>query len=101
MKTLQFDREKKANDVMVECADGWLSVYRKCAYCIHCSGVRLVNKRIMENPIKKRLQEVKRGFAADDDLLNAGIMFNTLIRDGDAIECDDDRNEGYYPLYRL
>jgi hypothetical protein len=55
----------------------------------------------MENPIKKRLQEVKRGFAADDDLLNAGIMFNTLIRDGDAIECDDDRNEGYYPLYRL
>ena len=100
MKTLEFDREKKPNDVMVECADGWLSVYRYCAYCIHCSGIR-VGRRVMPSPQKQRLEGVRRGVATDEDLFNAQMMYNTLIRDGSAVECDDDKNEGYRPLYKI
>ena len=100
MKTLPFKREESRDEVKVECADGWVSVYRKCAYCIHCAGVR-VGKRIFPAPQKEKIKGIKRGSGSDEDLLNAAIMFNTLIRDGDAIECDDDENEGYSPLYRL
>jgi len=31
--------------------------------------------------------------------MNAAMMFNTLIRDGHAIACDDDANAGYAALY--
>lgn len=100
MKTLPFKRIEEKNDVHVECADGWLSVYRKCAYCKHCAGVR-VGKRLFPSPQREKMKAVKRGFGADEDLMNAAIMYNTYIRDGSAIECDDDRNEGYQSMYRI
>jgi hypothetical protein len=31
--------------------------------------------------------------------MNAAMMFNTLVRDGAAIECSDDANHGYEGLY--
>jgi hypothetical protein len=45
------------------------------------------------------LNDVRRGTAADENLMNAAMMFNSLIRDGAAIECDDDGNCGYEGLY--
>jgi hypothetical protein len=27
------------------------------------------------------------------------MMFNTYVRDGTAVECDDDADEGYNPRY--
>lgn len=98
MKTLPFKREEARNDVLVECADGPLSVYRKCGMCRHCAGVR-VGKRVIPSPQRQKVDGVRRGTVADDDLLNAQIMFNTLVRDGEAIECDDDGNEGFRSLY--
>jgi hypothetical protein len=100
MKTLPFKREESKNDVLVECADGWLSVYRNCAYCVHCAGVR-VGKRLLPSPQRQKMEAVKRGATGDEDLLNAALMFNTLVRDGDAIECDDDANKGFRTMYRL
>lgn len=99
MKSLPFTRPEGKDDVLVECADGWLSVYRKCNACIHCSGVR-VGKRVMPSPLRKRMEEVKRGRAPDEALQEALIMYNTLIRDGNAIECDDDENEGFRTMYQ-
>lgn len=98
MKTLPFHRDEKKQQVAVDCADGRLSVYRFCAFCVHCSGIRVRN-RVLPSPQKQALTDIKTKAASDDALLNAAMMFNTLIRDGEAIECDDDANEGFVPLY--
>jgi hypothetical protein len=98
MKQLALKRVETRNDVLVDCADGEVSVYRKCAYCRHCSGV-LVGKRVMPSPQKKQLEGVRKGSSQDEDLLNAAIMFNTLIRDGTVLMCDDDENKGFESMY--
>ncbi len=100
MKTLPFKRIPEKNDVQVECVEGWVSVYRKCAYCRHCSGVR-VGKRVFPSPQKEKLTAVQRGMGVDEDLMNAQIMFNTYVRDGSAIECDDEGDEGFRSMYQF
>ena len=49
----------------------------------------------------KRLvaDEIRRGTAPDENLMQAMMMFNTYVRDGSAVECDDDEGEGYAPRY--
>lgn len=98
MKTLPFQREEKKERVMVECADGMVSVHTRCAYCRHCVGVRVRN-RVIPAPQKQALQDVRRGVGMDEVLLNAAMMFNSLVRDGSALECDDDTNEGFRSLF--
>ena len=98
MKTLAFHREDKKQQVMVDCADGPLSVYRYCAFCVHCAGVR-VGGRVMYSPQKQAMNDMHSRGAGDEVLLQAAMMFNTLIRDGSAIECDDDANRGFQSLY--
>jgi hypothetical protein len=98
MKTLPFQRDEKKNRVTVTCADGEVSVYSHCAYCRHCRGVQERN-RVVPTPQMQVLNDIRRGVAADENLMNAAMMFNTLIRDGSAIECDDDGNSGYLGLY--
>ncbi|MFA6331912.1 MAG: hypothetical protein WCX22_03075 [Methanoregula sp.] len=98
MKSLPFQRDEKKNRVTVGCADGEVSVYSHCAYCRHCTGV-LTGSRVVPTPQWQALNDLKRGVAADENLMNAAMMFNTLIRDGSAIECDDDGNKGYLGLY--
>jgi hypothetical protein len=99
MKTLPFHRDAKKDQVTVDCADGAVSVYSKCAYCIHCRGAH-VAKRVMPTPQAQAYLDIGRGTAPDESLMNAALMFNTLIRDGSAIECDDDANEGYRSRYQ-
>jgi hypothetical protein len=98
MKTLQFQRDEKKSRVMVDCAEGNVSVYSHCAYCKHCIGIR-VGKRLAPTPQVQALADVRRGSAEDDVLMNAAMMFNTLVRDGTAVECDDDANEGFRKLF--
>ncbi|MDI6717998.1 MAG: hypothetical protein QMD46_00080 [Methanomicrobiales archaeon] len=98
MKSLPLNRTEQGDQVTVECADGEVSVYTRCAYCIHCEGVR-VGRRVMPAPLKQALQDLKRGTAQDESVFSAAMMFNTLIRDGSAIECNDDANEGFRSLY--
>jgi hypothetical protein len=98
MKTLSFLRDEEKNRVTVECAGGQVSVYSHCAYCRHCLGV-MMGSRTVPMPQMQVLNDVRRGTAADENLMNAAMMFNSLIRDGAAIECDDDGNCGYEGLY--
>jgi hypothetical protein len=98
MKTLPLDREDESKRVTVGCAEGVVSVYTHCAYCRHCEGV-VVRKRVMPSPIPQALSDIRRGVAPDDVMLNAAMTFNTLIRDGSAIYCSDDINEGFRSLY--
>lgn len=98
MKTLEFVRDEKKSRVTVACADGMVSVYSKCAYCRHCTGV-VVGKRVSPAPQKEALNAMRKGTGSDDSLMTAAMMFNTLVRDGNAIACDDDANAGYLKLY--
>jgi len=98
MKTLPFQRDEKKNRVTVACADGDISVYSHCAYCRHCKGI-WVGKRLVPSPQAQALSDLKRGSAGDDTLMNAAMMFNTLIRDGASIDCDDDENQGFQRMY--
>jgi hypothetical protein len=98
MKTLPFQRDEKKNRVTVTCADGDISVYSHCAYCRHCKGI-WVGKRLVPSPQTLALSDLKKGSADDDTLMNAAMMFNTLIRDGSSLDCDDDENQGFRSLY--
>jgi hypothetical protein len=98
MKSLPFQRDEGKNRVTVTCADGDVSVYSRCAYCRHCKGVKAGN-RVVPTPQQQALNDVRRGVASDDNLMNAAMMFNTLVRDGSAIECDDDENQGFLGMY--
>ncbi|MDD1677833.1 MAG: hypothetical protein LUO93_01445 [Methanomicrobiales archaeon] len=99
MKTLAFHPDERKQHVTVDCADGELSVYRYCAFCAHCAGVR-VGGRMVPSPQKQAMNEVRNRGGGDEALLQAAMMFNTLVRDGTAIECDDDANQGFRSLYR-
>jgi hypothetical protein len=98
MKTLQFQRDEKKDRVTVSCSGGEKSVYSHCAYCRHCCGVRVGN-RLVPTPQSQTLIEVRRGKVDDESLMTAAMMFNTLVRDGTALECDDDENTGFVGLY--
>ncbi len=98
MKILPLQRDEKKNRVTVSYAEGNVSVYSHCAYCEHCNGVQKAS-RIVPTPQRQALNDMKRGSAADEILMNAAMMFNSLIRDGTAIECDDDAGDGYARLY--
>jgi hypothetical protein len=94
MKTLPFHRDEKKNRVTVTCADGEISVYSHCAYCRRCKGI-WVGKRLVPTPQAQALSDLKRGSAGDDTLMNAAMLFNTLIRDGLSVECEDTGNQGF------
>jgi len=98
MKTLPLQRDEKKGRVTVACTDGNISVYSRCAYCRHCKGVRMGN-RLEPSPQSQALSEVRKGVGSDDALMNAAMMFNTLVRDGSAIECSDNENIGFASLY--
>ncbi|NMB79660.1 MAG: hypothetical protein GYA23_11270 [Methanomicrobiales archaeon] len=98
MKTLPFQRDEKKNRVTVACADGDVSVYSNCAYCRSCTGVRVGN-RVSPTPQAQALSDIRKGRSSDDNLMNAAMLFNSLVRDGSAIECADDRNEGFSRMY--
>lgn len=98
MKTLEFVRDTKKDRVTVACADGMVSVSSKCAYCRHCTGI-VVGKRVAPAPQKEALDAIRNGTGSDESLMTAAMMFNTLVRDGNAIACDDDANTGFLKLY--
>ena len=98
MKTLVFQRNNKNNRVTVACHQGDISVHSYCAYCRHCKGV-VVGTRVAPSPQSRALIDIRKGATSDDTLMDAAMMFNSLIRDGTAIACDDDGNSGYSALY--
>mgnify|MGYP000891370409 FL=1 len=100
MKTLSMTKDASGNRATVECATGEVSVYTKCAFCEHCKGIK-VGPRMYPAPQEQVQKGMKRGSASDDALMTAALQFNQLVRDGSAIECADDKNQGFRPRYRL
>lgn len=98
MKILEFHRDDASDRVTVACADREVSVHSHCGYCRHCAGVR-VGKRTIPTPQRQALSGVRLGGNPDENLLNAAMMFNTLVRDGTAVECEDDAGEGFASMY--
>ncbi|MDD3621451.1 MAG: hypothetical protein PHQ81_03500 [Methanofollis sp.] len=98
MKTLEFHRDEEKGRVTVTCATGEVSVYSHCAYCKHCNGIQ-VGKRVLPSPPQK-LVRGPRGMGFDEELLNAAMMFNSLVRDGEAISCNDKEGVGFTSMYR-
>ncbi len=87
--------------VKVMCADKEeVSVYSMCALCIHCEGFT-VGRREMPNPQKTVVEEITSGKVRGDPeeaVLNALMTFNLFVRDGSALLCSDDKNEGFRSL---
>ena len=75
-----------------------VSVYSRCANCAHCEGV-IVGRREMPHPQKKAIENMKYGGGGDEELQNAAMTFNLFIRDGSALLCSDEKNEGFRSLY--
>ena len=98
MKTLPFQRDPAKNQVNVDCAGGSVSVYSSCAYCRYCRGIHMSN-RLVPPPQIKALADIREHGASDEILMTAAMQFNTLVRDGSAIECADEKNEGYQRLF--
>jgi hypothetical protein len=98
MKTLAFERDGQKDRVTVACAEGPVSVHSKCSFCRHCKGV-YIGKRMAPSPQADALNGIRSGTGADENLMNAAMMFNTLVRDGQAIACDDDAMAGFAGLY--
>ncbi|MDV2481704.1 hypothetical protein F8E02_06730 [Methanoculleus sp. Wushi-C6] len=99
MKTLEFHRDGAGDRVTVTCADREVSVHSHCGYCRHCAGVR-VGRRTIPTPQRQALSGMGGSPNPDESLLNAAVMFNTLVRDGSAIECEDDAGKGFCSMYR-
>lgn len=98
MKTLELQKDQVKGSAKVACVQGLVSAYSDCAYCRHCTGVR-VGRRVIQTPQSQAFKEIRRGMAPDENLMNAALMFNTYVRDGSAIECDDADSTGFQPMY--
>ncbi|MFH0967127.1 MAG: hypothetical protein V1862_05540 [Methanobacteriota archaeon] len=99
MKSLLILRDTETIKVQVECAAGKLAVHTKCAFCIHCKGVK-VGARIMPSPYDTISSQIRTGAMPPEALMEAALQFNTLVRDGTEIACDDEAGVGYTPRFR-
>jgi hypothetical protein len=99
MKSLQILRETETDKVQVECAAGKLPVHTRCAICIHCKGIK-VGSRIMPSPYDTISAQIRTGAMPPEAMMEAALQFNTLVRDGTEIACDDDAGVGYTPRFR-
>jgi hypothetical protein len=99
MKTLEIHRAEKSRNDSVDCATGGAPVYRQCASCSHCKGV-VVGGRVIPAPQARAWTDIMNHAVPDEALMSAAMQYNTLVRDGSAITCDDEAGEGYRPLYR-
>jgi hypothetical protein len=99
MKSLPILRDSASDKVQVECAAGKLAVHTRCAYCIHCKGVK-IGARVMPSPYDTMSSKIRSGAMPPEALMEAALQFNTLVRDGSDIACDDDANAGYTPRFR-
>lgn len=99
MKSFPFIRESTSDRVYVECASGKLPVHTRCAYCIHCKGIQL-GARIMPSPYEQSAIQIRTGSMPPESLMDAAMQFNSLVRDGTALACDDDSEEGYTQRFK-
>ena len=55
--------------------------------------------RLWRSLISTTQDGIQKGLTPDEELMAAHMMFMTLIRDGTAIVCADENDEGFTSLY--
>jgi len=53
----------------------------------------------MPSPYEKTGAQIKTGSLPPEAYMEAALAFNTLVRDGSEVACDDDGNLGYETRY--
>lgn len=66
---------------------------------MNCKGIQ-VGARVMPSPYENAFSQMKEGSVPPEILMEAAMQFNTLVRDGSAIACNDEKGEGYTPRFR-
>jgi len=99
MKLREIQRDEKRTRLKVECAGSMVSVSSHCAFCRHCRGV-IVRETRYDPPQDAAIQRLSPGGSGDDTLMQAVMQFNSLVRDAQAIECDDDEDTGFASRFR-
>lgn len=83
----------------VECAGRLVSVSSYCAFCSHCIGLDIGEKRIAP-PLDAVIGRATAGGLADDAMMNAVMQFNSLAVEARAIACDNDGDTGFTSRFR-
>lgn len=96
MKILPLKKEK--DNAYVECATGDVEVHRTCSNCTNCKSIQ-VGARMMPSPYDGTLTKLRSGKAQPEQLMEAAMQFNLLVRDGTALGCGDDTGKGYTPRF--
>ena len=99
MKSLPIIREPGSDRAYVECASGKLPVHTRCSYCMNCKGIQ-VGARVMPSPYEIAYSQIKGGSVPPEILMEAAMQFNSLVRDGSAVACDDEKGHGYTPRFK-
>jgi hypothetical protein len=92
MNMLPFKREK--DNVYVACATGEVEVHRTCSNCTNCKSIQ-IGMRMMPSPYDAVLTKLRAGKAEPEQLMEAAVQFNALVRDGTGLGCADDSGKGY------
>ncbi|HPY59388.1 MAG TPA: hypothetical protein PLG55_01520 [Methanospirillum sp.] len=98
MKSLPIIREPGSDRAYVECASGKLPVHTRCSYCMNCKGIQ-VGARVMPSPYESAFSRISGGSVPPEMLMEAAMQFNSLVRDGSAVACNDEKGEGYTPRF--
>ena len=96
MKILSLTKNK--DNAYVECATGEVEVHRTCSYCTNCKSIQ-IGARMMPSPYDGTMTKLKAGKVEPEQLMEAAMQFNTLVRDGTALGCADDAGKGYTPRF--
>ncbi|HOL40228.1 MAG TPA: hypothetical protein PLY78_00145 [Methanospirillum sp.] len=54
----------------------------------------------MPSPYENAFSQMRGNAAPPEILMEAAMQFNSLVRDGSAVACDDEKGQGYTPRFR-
>jgi len=54
----------------------------------------------MPSPYGNAFSQIKGGSVPPEILMEAAMQFNSLVRDGSAVACDDENGKGYTPWFQ-
>lgn len=66
---------------------------------MNCKGIQ-VGARVMPSPYETAYSQIKGGSVPPEILMEAAMQFNSLVRDGSAVACDDEKGHGYTPRFK-
>mgnify|MGYP007023464133 FL=1 len=65
---------------------------------MNCKGIQ-VGARVMPSPYESAFSRISGGSVPPEMLMEAAMQFNSLVRDGSSVACNDEKGEGYTPRF--